>query len=113
MSKRKSRRWPPRIRKRAIKRFKVNRTYLHEAEEAFILADIASFEGAPVSPADLERKFPGRYDPVYLPRVLKRMSAPFGIGPRKLERTRGGGWHVRTFFYSLPKPREEREAKAA
>lgn len=105
MSKRESRRWPPRRRKRAIKRFKPNRTYLHEAEEAFILADIASFDGLPVSPADLERKFPGRYDPMYLPRVLKRMSTA-----RRLERTSGAGWFRRTYFYAVPRPREEEKA---
>lgn len=106
--------WPPRRYKRQIKRHKRNLTYLHEEEERIILRDITAInEGESFLTAnDLNRIYPGRYDPNILPRVLKRMStAPFGTGPRKLERG-----SVRTGFgrgsseYRLPQPKVERKA---
>lgn len=76
MTRRKStRRRKPR--KRAIRKFPVNRSYLHEAEEILILTDLerhgAGPDGRLMTAAHLMRAEPMRYDPVYLPRVLRRM----------------------------------------
>lgn len=101
MKRRKSRRWPPRRRPRRIRQFKRNLTYLHELEAGIIMADLAALDaagpdGRMLTARDLERAVPGRYDPDYLPRVLRRMHEE-----RRLERLRvrggfgRGSWQYR------------------
>lgn len=91
---------PRRLRKRPVRKFKPNRDYLHAAEEAIILRDLvlhgAGPDGRLMTAADLMRAEPMRYDPTYLPRVLRRMH-----GDRLLERIKvstgfgRGSWKYR------------------
>lgn len=103
MKRRKSRAkdgWPPRTRKRPVKKYQPNRTYLHAVEEAIILRDLAVHgggpDGHPVTAADLMRYEPMRYDPTYLPRVLRRMWQDRTLERQKITAGFGrGSWSYR------------------
>lgn len=63
-----------RPRKRAIRKFKANLTYLREYERAVIMADIAVLrERQPISVESLDALTPGRYDLRNLKAALKRL----------------------------------------
>lgn len=77
-----------RFRRRALRRFKRNRTYLDTAVARFILLDMERLGGS-VTPRELDRAYPMRYNTRYLHAAMKRMAqegllerGSFGFGGR-------------------------------
>lgn len=88
-------------RKRAIKKFRPNLTYLHAYEEEIIMCDIRALGGQGVTAPGLEREFPGRYDRPYLTRALNRLHAARRL-TRSHYKVRRFGSRTLVHTFSLP-----------
>jgi hypothetical protein len=98
-----------RPRKRAIKKFKPNLTYLHAYEEEVILADIRALGGQAVTAPGLDREFPGRYDRPYLTKALNRLHQARRL-TRSHYKVRRFGSRSLVHTFSLPADEAQRAA---
>jgi len=96
-------------RKRAIKKFKPNLTYLRAYEREIIMSDIYVLEERqPISVASLDRLTPGRYDLKQLKAALKDLHRERVL--RLVSRQRVFGYGNSVDVYAL---RQEFQRKAA